>query len=312
MTTHQRSIKHALASRGLYEDSSGKQKEIESLAAVLERLGLGSYQIEPSESPDFFVSFKKDNSELVLGCEMTNLYSDSVQGDKTPGSPQRRLFEKWKRIAKALRHQLDQAGLENIYGVLFFKDSSPSALDSCRASELITELVRICKEQPPSSTPIIFPVQGFPLLSKLLTQLGLYQYPEKGILWWCAHLRSGLVSDPGNALINVIAAKSAKAQSYAWKDAAEKWLLIVAEARMVTDTVTGIDDFQLESIADAPLGFTRIILWDRFLDEIIELFPVFKKRCDSQAQTRNLENYPEAIRPFILKGPRYPTRIKPS
>jgi len=155
----------------------------------------------------------------------------------------------------------------------------------------------------------VFPIQDFPLLSALLTSLRLYQYPETGILWWCAHLQSDSVADPNDALIHSIATKIDKAQSYNWENATEKWLVIVAEAKGLADLAVLTEDPEI-SKQFGTVEFTRIILWDRFLDEIIEIFPTFRKLCDSLAQVRHLEYYPESLKPFILGGPKYPTRLK--
>ena len=309
MTASRKPIKNALASWVLYDDSTGKQKEANSLTAVLARLGLGNYQITSSESPDFLVSFKTDNSEDKLACEVTDFFSDIVDNAKNLGSPRKRLFELWKRIAKELRQRLDQAGLENVYGVLFFRDPSPMALNSCRPNQLIKELVKICEKYRGRTEEIVFPVQGFPHLNELLTMLRLFRYPETGILWWCAHLRSGYVDAPEDALLNIIRAKVAKAQSYNWENAVEKWLIIVAEARLLADTATFFNDPKISKHFEG-VEFTRIILWDKFRDDVIEIYPAFRMLCDSHAQIRNFDYYPEVLKPYIIRGLHYPTRIR--
>ena len=124
MSDEKKSISNELASRVLCEDENGhskKEKEKKYLTAILTRLGLENYCIEESERPDFFIHFKKDLNKVIVACELTNIYSDSMNNEKG-GSHKKRLFEKWKRIAQEIQCKLDQEGLEDAYGVLFFKE----------------------------------------------------------------------------------------------------------------------------------------------------------------------------------------------
>ena len=124
MSDEKKSISNELASRVLCEDENGhskKEKEKKYLTAILTRLGLENYCIEESERPDFFIHFKKDLNKVIVACELTNIYSDPMNNEKG-GSHKKRLFEKWKRIAQEIQCKLDQEGLEDAYGVLFFKE----------------------------------------------------------------------------------------------------------------------------------------------------------------------------------------------
>ena len=298
------SVRQELASWVLYDDSKGKHKEAGLLSLLLSRLGLDVEDIIPGESPDFMLSFRKDSIEAVVGCEVTALYSDGV--DAKAGSPRKRFFEKWKRFAYELRKRLDSAGHLYVYGSLSFKDVSTPALDTCRLDSLFDELIRVCDEYTGETEHVVFPVDGYAHLNALVDHIGLHRFSETGLLWWCAHLRSGAVQDPTDALVSAIGRKKETAAGYHWGNATERWLVVVAEALLLTDIVTGIGDPEVPKTLGA-LPFTRVILWDRFMDEVIQVYPVFCKFCDSCQHRRNIDQYPEAIKPFVFKGRDYVT-----
>lgn len=287
----------------------GKEREEAALAAVLHRLGLGEFEIMRSESPDFFVSLKHRAATLCVACEMTTLYSDRPKSGRALGSPQRRFFRKWTDLATRLRCRLDEVGLVNLYGVLDFNIPSPAVLDSVKIDSLIDELVSLCKRHSETRSDLAFPVGGFPLLHSLLSSIRLYQCTEPGALWWCGQLQSGPVPEPTDALIDIIRTKVEKAHSYDWRDVTERLLVVVAEARGTADVAVNIKDPGIrESVPD--VEFTTIVLWDRFMDDLVELYPVFAKLCDSTTGMRCLECYPLAFKPFVVTGPDYPRRVK--
>jgi hypothetical protein len=304
-----KSIKYALASKCLYDDSPGNKKADEQIQVdnVLKRLGLGKYQILESESPDFFVKFNSENSTALLGCELTRLYSDAA----LRGSSGKTNFEKWKSIATKLRKRLDAAGHNYLYGVVFFRIQESDVLKALGTDQALEELVRTCDQYSGQPTDLTFPQNSFPLLNELMDTVRLFKYEEPGILWWCAHLQSGEVLDPMDALIDVVKRKSVIAEGYNWNTAANKWLIILAESNGLSDIACDIDDPEISKHLQR-IPFTKIILWERWNDDVIELFPVFRKLCDGCAMEWHFEHLPDTLTPHIVTSSHYPTRIRAS
>jgi hypothetical protein len=295
MPNQSKSLKQELASRILNDQDTGKEKERKNLISVLKRLGLSSYEVTPGESPDFMVTFNNGDKQSLLACELTNFYGDR-RGRKRR-SRERRFFSKWQKIALKLRKELDERGLIYTYGALSFAKPTPYVLDSIKDDLLVEELVNISKSHAGKAVLISFPIQDYPILNSLLVTLSLREYPETGILWWCSHIQSGVVPNAKKAIIDIVAQKLALTHSYNWRDASEKWLLIVAEAKGLND-IAIIDDPHIPE--EFPhMDFTRIILWERFQDELVQLFPSFVERYDSSLLRRDSEQYPQALIPFV-------------
>lgn len=306
MANKLKSYRDSLASRILYDDFTGKEKKLEEgkvLEGFLQRIGFGCLKFTDNESPDFFITLSNERSQKTIACELTSFYNDIF--DKR-GSKEKRLFEKWKKIARQLRVELDRHGngLEFVYGVLSFKEPTTHVLDLMDVDVLIDELVKITKMNFNFSSITRFPIEGFPLLSRLLDELRLFVYPETGLLWWLAHLQSGSVNNPELALIKIIENKNLEASSYYWKDIEEKWLIIYAESHGLADLAYISQDPEIAKKIKR-IQFTRIYLWNKFFEDITELFPSFRKICDSDANVRNKQYLPKSVQLFITKGREY-------
>src|SRR5207249_2813071 len=152
------------------DGKSKKAKETELLKGLFDRLGVGNYQIDPRESPDFRAIFTGSERTLAIGCEVTTLHSDN--GNR--GSPQRKEWEEWKRFARELRIQLDQRGHEHLYGVLFFR----KPLQSLPREQIIQERLKACDEFPVADRrDVLFPSSEYPALSSLLEFIRLFKFP---------------------------------------------------------------------------------------------------------------------------------------
>ena len=182
-------------------------------------------------------------------------------------------------------------------------------MDSLDTKKLVPELINLCKKYESNREEIVFHIKDYPYLNRALETLRIFRYPGEGMLWWCAHLRSGEVPDPSQALLEVVKVKMIEALKYQWKDATEKWLIIIAEAKLVEDTVISFYDPEISKYCN-DVNFTKIFLWDRCMDEVVELFPEHKKLCDSLKQVRNIGYYPETIKPFFNGLSKYPPRTK--
>jgi len=222
MSTNSRkpTLKEELASRALYDHRSGKELERHILEGFLARLQVMSYKVEDSERPDFRITF--GNGQVIVGCELTMFNSDSPLGAQKGGSMERRLHSQWKKFSASLRKELDGNGLLYIYGAVHFADPSLHIFDDFDPKDLQRELVRLCTKvcltRGVVKTIDSFDDIEYPILSKSVHSIYLRDcYPETGILWWCGHLQTGEVKDPTDTLIQVIAAKAAKASSYEWE-----------------------------------------------------------------------------------------------
>lgn len=297
-------LRHELPSRVLYSAPKGKQYEVEALKAILLRLGLGHYSIIEGERPDLSVSFCSGAARVVIACEVTAFHSDSTAD--AHGSAGARRFEKWRSIAELARRELDSKGLQTTWGVVSFREPADQMLDAVVPELFVSEIVDVCL-QTRADQGIDFPVNGYPHLSALVERVACLRYPETGLLWWAAHLQSGLLADPTEELVRIAKVKTAKAKSYDWGSVIERWLLIIAAARHLTDTALLREDPRLSERLQV-VGFDRVILWDRLMDELIQLFPLFTKLCDSSRQTRQLKAYPEHLAPFVTADSTYPTK----
>jgi len=299
-----RPLKHQLASRVLYRGSRGKQQEKEALEAILTRLGLGHYRIVEGERPDLRVCFRSKEAEATIACEVTAFYGDPTASGH--GSAGARRFGKWRNIAERLRRELESKGLQGVYGVVFFKEPADDMLDAVVPGLFVRETVDVCLNTGVDHE-IVIPAGDHDHLNALVEKIRLWHYPEAGLLWWAAHLRSGVLADPREELAHIVEAKTKKARSYNWGDATERWLLIIAEGRHLTDAALLDDDPRLVERLKV-IGFDRVILWERLMDELVQLLPAFTKLCDSSRQIRNIEEYPAGLAPFVVGGSSYPTK----
>jgi len=282
---------------------------MEMMRGILDRLGLGHYQIREGESPDFKVTFAKASASAHVNCELTCLYTDGGRR----GSVGRKSFEAWKSFVERLRGRLDSDGHHGIYGVIFLRKgiSDNEAVRKMDCKRGFAELAKICDlfAASGSHTGVNLPLPECPLVSQVVETVSLSKYKEDGILWWPSHLQSGALSDPTAAIVRTVAEKSRRAEVYSWDNAAERWLAVVAESRMICDMATNIADPKVaKHIGNIP--FDRIILWDRFLEDLTAIFPSFSKLCDGPGMERHVERIPEAFRPFMVGGAYYPTRPK--
>ncbi len=300
-TSRKRSLRDDLAFRHLYEDEVGKAQEQSIIEGFLARLHIRPYTLQSAERPDFVISF--GNGSVVVGCEVTLFDSDSSATKKGVGSEERRFYNQWKRFAKKLRQRLDREGGQLLYlfGTIDFKTPSLDVLDDVSWNQLIEEITQVAKSnQETGIMPPTFDAHSHPLLAKIVDHIFLHNYyPDTGLLWWCSHLQSGTVGDPNNALIRSVQEKSAKAKQYDWGLAQEKWLIIYAHASGLSDVaVLGEDPSVSRKVDNIP--FTHIFLWDRFSENIHELYPEFRI-IFGNARDIYVNRLPRAVQSFLIR-----------
>jgi hypothetical protein len=101
-----------------------------------------------------------------------------------------------------------------------------------------------------------------PILSTLVKRIRVLEEDGEGRLWWPSHIQSGEVPPIDDAIVAAIQAKGKLATSFDWREAEEKWLLLVAEAHGLTDIIGSARDIALPELPSFP--FTSVVLWDRF------------------------------------------------
>ncbi|MBI4319707.1 MAG: hypothetical protein HY675_14560 [Chloroflexi bacterium] len=295
-----KSLRDELGSRDLYGDAHGKAEEQAIIEGFLTRLSLSGYNLYLSERPDFKISFRSDG--LVVGCELT-LFNNDVQSPQLQtGSPERRFHSQWKRFARELRSHLDEQGGHPpyLYGSVFFKTPTLELFDHLNRDRLLDEIVNLVKGNPMTGTVDTFDAYSYPLLSEFVHHLCLYNtYPETGILWWCAHLQTGEVKDPNEALVRIIREKSAKAIGYNWGAADEKWLIIYARASGLSDMAQVRSDPTVSKIV-RNIPFTHIFLWDKFSEDVLEVYPLFRPVL-ADGRTLYVNRIPKSAKPYLIR-----------
>lgn len=295
-----RTLRNELASRHLYDDSRGKVQERNIIEGFLTRLMLTQCELRAGERPDFMISF--DNGTLLVGCELTLFNNDFASERQHVGSPERRFHSQWKQVAKALRRRLDEEGghLSYLYGSVCLTTPSFYLFDQLNSADLVEEIVEAIKKTDGSGVLATFDNQRFPLLSKFVASVYLRDCePETGILWWCSHLQSGEIKDPNGTLVGIVAEKATKEFRYDWGEAREKWLLIYAAGTGLADLAhLNTNPAIAEQVKEIP--FSHVFLWNKWSEDIIELFPYFKPIM-SEGKTLFVNRVPGVVRPYLTK-----------
>lgn len=293
-----KTLKHSLASKGLYDDSSGKGQEVKVLHGFLQRLQLGHYKAIAGERPDFTLNFGLDGQNVSVGCEITHYFAD--KGSR--GSGQARFVGQWKKFAKSLRAELDKEGqrYKHLYGAIHFNNPDFDIMDRFDNAALISEIVFAVKDTKSKQHLSNFEKAVLPLLAEHVNHIYLMNTtPESGVLWWPSHLQSGEVPDPTTSLIEIVQEKNAVGHAYDWGNVAEKWLLIYSGAAGIADMVVLPPDLKVSQTL-GKLCFDRVYVWDRFFESIDEIFPKVSKLFSAESNVLYRKLYPTAVRPFIL------------
>jgi hypothetical protein len=287
-------LKRELASRHLYDSGRGKDKELTIVSGFLKRFQLNPDAITKGERPDFFISLAND--ELNLGIELTRLNADTQHPGG--GSPERKVHSKWKTVAHALRSRLsiEPKPLPHVYGSVFFRIPSKSVLsnlDQVRFCEEIVTTLRGTSFSELGSEIVNFHPASTPLLASVVNHIFVRVFPaETELLWWCSDLQSGVVADPYAALKATVAKKQRKANSYNWRNAHERWLLIYAAGEGLADMTPNLEDPEIGEATP----FTYVFLWDKFSETIYCLSPRFAT-VFTAGNTLHVRHLPPSIRP---------------
>jgi hypothetical protein len=291
----------SLPSKIFIDDTSKKEKEREVIEHFLGTLFLGYCQIEQRESPDFIIRFSNGDKKHKIGCELIFFNGDL----DIKGSPERRFFTQWKKFAKGLRAELDRHGddLQYLYSAVFFKEEGTSLFDRVNADQLKKELVAVTQANRREPFISEFNPVLYPILSEHVDHLNLSSTkPEKGSLWWCAHLQTGNTADAITGIINAVQSKLHLSNDYDWNGVDEKWLLISAQGTGLMD-VGFLDEDPNVSSQFTDLIFSRIYFWNRAMNQIHEVYPRFKPLADGTIQARWRSGLPEWALDYLTYKP---------
>lgn len=280
-----------------------KAQEMRIASGALLRLGLTGFDLTPHERPDVLVDFKNANVPVRLGCEIQTLQADNVAS----GSPLREFESRWVRVITRVVETLRGDNAPVPYCTVLFRDPSYTSLRSTPDAQLISEFVvagRLLRNAP----ALGFPQADTPALNSILTEIRVIERDGQDCLWWPAHLQAGMVTPLDCAIVDAVGKKSDRAASYAWLGCAEKWLLLVAEGRGLTDVIGHARKIDLPRTPLVP--FTLVLVWDRFTEDIWTIHPQYEVICDSVRQLRKRELLPETLQRFYTGAEVYSTRLK--
>ena len=286
-----------------YRSLGKKDQEHATVSGLLLRLGFSGFQITPNERPDALVDFSDAKGTVRLGCEIQALQSD----DGPSGSELREFHSRWIRVMERVIATLRGDGVAVPYCNVLFRDLTYSALRHVPDHQMISEFVRAGRRLRVTST-LVFPQSDLPTLSSILSKIQVVNSDGLGLLWWPAHLQSGEVPALDGAVVEAVCAKGKLAATFDWKDADEKLLLLVAEARGLTDVMGYAREIKLPTHPTLP--FTWVLIWDRFSEDIWAIFPNYAIICNGHEQRRWPQLLPLKLRKYSTQGRRYPTRPK--
>ncbi len=285
------------------------KKDVENciVTDVLSRIGLSHFRLideKTQESPDAIVEFCNWDRSCQLACEVRSLSNDASFAN---GSAMRRFRSQWMEVAEKVRARLAEDDTYAVpYCVVEFRRPTYECLDGICLDSLADELATVGRMFR-SVSNIEFPQESLSVLSDAVCRIRVLDRNGQGRLWWPSHMQSGSIEPLNDAVVDAVREKTAKAGKYDWRNATERWLLLVAEAHGVTDVFSEPREVRLPNEM-GNLPFTRVVIWDRFSESIWSIFPRFEVFCNGHTQQRFIDRIPPSLWPYGTGDERYPTR----
>lgn len=279
---------------------SKKEKERKTLYEFLKFILTSPLRIESVESPDFFIYLPSTK----IGVEIIDYHNDST----VIGSSERRRFQTWFKIASKLQTELNIVGLINLYGVVSFRKQIYKELWTINKNEFIKRVVNLCKKEINKNK-----IKNFNLnisyddfLSKTVDSIFISRLNKSNdILWWCSHLQTGKVPDPTFIIPKQVRRKVLLGEKYEWHNARGKWLIIVANAFGIFDSGFIKDINHLKEIKIKKQNiYDHIYYWDRFSEQIWEIYPTKRIVVDPSVRSIYVSRLPQYIPAY--RPPRQP------
>ena len=251
-----------LAGAVLRVQKRGKQAETDILKELLNWLGWSIVTLDVTERPDFFFSLHVNDRNIRVGCELTNIYAVLPEDRAGVGSAEARFWGQWRSFARDLQDALksENSMVGKIYGAIHFRNPDYEIFDRVNKTQMIREIVRLLNESPPIASLDTFPAERFPQLFTHVHHIWTAEVIDECPPWWAAHLRSGVIRDPNQAIVRAVTEKAAKAQSYDWADSILRWLVIIAPGRGIRDNVPWYSGESYHA-PDVEIPFSQIFLF---------------------------------------------------
>lgn len=144
--------------------------------------------------------------------------------------------------------------------------------------KLIKDLIDICKAID-IRNPKCFDNNDFSrnsYIQKTISGISFHILKEgDNVLWWCSHLQSGPVADPVQVIPKIVNKKIQSGENYDWQDADSHWLIITALSLGLSDTGVILRNEKQLKLKRQDV-FDYIYYWDKFSEEIWEIYPNFR------------------------------------
>jgi len=215
-----------------------------------------------------------------VAIELTDYFNDSVAGTRSPLTP---IAEFWEIVqASLIRRISHKKHLTGVQASVDFKKGLQKP-ENCNvlAKQLAKEIVTFVETHPVmTSQHLQFRhrhghFNGYDTLERLLSYMFLTRRTDKAVFasrcsWSCVNISCGMIGLNLNYIRTSIANKNKKAQRYnCWNDAGEKWLLITASGRNLSNHAGPPTQKKNENWGDPELQrlcreslFDKIVFWE--------------------------------------------------
>lgn len=278
---------------------AGKEPlEVTYVRGVLERAGFMVRSVRSQDKPDVVAELTNGTMSLVLGCEVGLVYADATAS----GSPLRRFWNMWLRIARDVQEQLSTQHHSVPYCAVHFRSGS-NTVDLRDHRGIVRELVLVGQRLEMDDEVLVD--DQYPALCGIISGVNVVDRDGRGRFWWPSHLQAGPVHAPDGHAGQLFIEKCNQARAYNWCGIERKWLLLVAEGRGTTDLFGQARPIPLPSAHVVP--FDEVVVWDRFSEDVWLVFPDFKVLADGQRKLRHVEALSEPLRQYVSRNDRYDT-----
>lgn len=240
------------------------------------------------DRPDALLTLTRGSTRKRVAIEHTDYYRDVPPGR---ASPIAWLEEFWRLVKASLTRRIShRPNLADITATICFKDDLTSLPRTQKDRQevarcLAAELVDFARQQPlqKESRRYVrhFDTDCYPLLSKCVSCVGLHKTGLDGMCvrqtWVCVDVTTGGTTLVLDYVKLAIERKTKKANLYSWGNAQEKWLLITAAAKTISNMAGSREsvnwdrcDLQ-EACSNSP--FDRILFWERSQRWCKEIWP---------------------------------------
>ena len=273
-------------------EASTKQKEDEKILIqkfLEKKLHYTISQFKLSEKPDAFLNLKGKVERVAI--ELTRYFNDTVSGECSPLTS---IEEFWEKVETSLCQQVShRKHLSDIEECRVKLNISPEIRGDniSLANQVAEEIVDFLEKHsfsgrkrfpPANARPPIAIFSGFSTLENMVSYMWIHwkkggdYYPYNN--WICENISTGCIGLDLNYIKSAIKAKNEKATEYNWQPTDEKWLLIAANGKILSNKA-GPPEQQVDW-NDSELGdlcrespFDKIIFWEYVRDWYKSLKP---------------------------------------